>query len=209
MVIRVFAVLFCLLLCVSTLTVTYARAGGPPACAPPPCYPTPCASAPPVCGPPSPFGLCGGILGMCSGICGTVIGLPSAVMGGLLAPPPAFAPTCRPPMCAPPMAPAPVCAPPMAPAPIQKCKPAVFQAPGPPAYYPPVGRRFGPMSYAPTRPCGPFAPTGPGCFALCGNILEMPVRLISGVLSVGPLGSFCGSVASATDYTGSTFGTYW
>jgi len=209
MVIRVFAVLFCLLLCVSTWTVTQTMAGGPPACPPPSCYPAPCQSAPPVCGPPSPFGLCGGCLSICSTICGTVIGLPAAIMGGLLAPPPAFAPACRPPVCGPPMAPVPYCAPPMPPARIQKCKPVACQPSGPPAYCPPVGPQYGPLSYAVPRPCGPRAPTGCGCMALCGNLLEMPVRLISGVLSTGPLGSFCGAVASASDCSGSTFGTYW
>lgn len=199
MVIRVFAVLFCLLLCVSTWSVTQATAGGPPACPPPSCYPVPCQSAPPVCGPPSPLALCGGILGICSGICGTVIGLPAAVMGGLLAPPPAFGPACKPPICAPPMAPVPMCAPPMPPAPIQKCRPAACQ----PSYCPPAGPQCGPMSR------GPQSPTGPGSMAVCADIVQMPVRLISGVLGTGPLGSLCGAVASATDESGSTFATYW
>ena len=211
MVIRICAVLVCLLLCVTTSPVTQATAGGPPVCSPPPCYPAPCQPGPPLCGPPSPFGICGGILGMCSGICGTVFALPSAVMGGLLAPPPAFRPACAPPVCAPPMAPAPYCAPPMPPVRIGKCKPIASRQAMPPVAYAPQAPQYLPAAYAPATLCGMRRPSGPGCMAFCGNLLEMPVRLMSGVLSVAPLGPFCGTFAAAAGPRPAEppFAAYW
>lgn len=201
MVIRVFAVVLSLFYVVCALP-SLAAAGGPPACAPPaymPCPPPSC--APPACGPPSPFSLCGGILGFCSSICGSCIGLPSAIMGGLLAPPPVFLPSrgCPPPI---PCAPAP-CPPP---APITKCKPTAAS----PSYCPPVCAiqpRPAPQEiYGSAGRCGAsYPPVGPGCAALCGNFLEMPVRLVSGVLSVPSMGPFCGATSSSC----APFGTYW
>lgn len=190
MVIRICAVLVCLLLCVSTSPVTQAMAGGPPVCSPP-CYPAPCQ---PRYGPPSPFGICGGILSMCSGICGTAFALPSAVMGGLLAPRRPFRPAWASPMCAPPMAPAPYCAPPTR---IGKCKPIARGPAFPPVAYAPSAPQYTPATYAPAMRYGRRTATGPGCMAFCGNLLEMPVRLVSGVLSVAPLGPFRGTFAAA------------
>lgn len=201
MVTKVFAVVLSLLCALCALS-SLAAAGGPPACAPPaymPCPPPSCAA--PMCGPPSPFSVCGGLLAVCSSICGSCIGLPSAIMGGLLAPPPVFLP---PRGCPPPVrcVPAP-CSPP---APITKCKPsaalssdcsvvcAIAPCPAPQPIYGSAGQ------------CGvTYPPVGPGCAALCGNLLEMPVRLVSGVLSVTPMGPFCG----ATSPSCAPFGTYW
>lgn len=206
MVIRVLTVVLSLLLTVCAL-LTAATAGGPPACAPPVCAPPP-ACAPPACGPPSPVSLCGGILSLCSGICGTCIGIPSAIMGGLLAPPPVFVRPCAPPMCGPPMCGPPMpCGPMPCPVPaVRKCRPSAAAPVARPALcaapvYPPRQ-----LACAPQGLWGPqYQPVGPGCMAFCGNLLEMPVRLVSGVLSCAPIGRFCGATGSPAG----PFGSYW
>lgn len=207
MVIRVCAVLVCLALGVSTMTISQVAAGGPPACypAPYPCAPPAC--APPTCGPPSPFTLCGGILGVCSSICGTCIGLPAAVMGGLLAPPPIFRPArCAPP-CPPPCAPPVACppAPVLPPAGITKCKPTGCQPVGPAPVW---GRR--PVPWGPPLGYGaPHAPTGLGYTRLYGSLIDMPARLVSGVLSCTPLAPVYGPFAATSGGACSSLGTYW
>lgn len=208
MVIRVAIVVLCLLFGISNITSSLAEAGGPPVPVPAyQCAPQGCAV--PDCG-PRPFGFCGGILRACSGICGTVLGCPSALAGIILDTPPPFFPRRRwcAPACVPVMCPPPVCMPAPCPPPpprrITKTKPvaAVMPQPAPVCYAPPV----------PCRPrmaaCGPRHPViGPGCVALCARILEMPLRLCSGVLSVedGPLGPL-----ASTFETGMTaLGHYW
>jgi hypothetical protein len=218
MVIRVAAVVLCVLLGIPNLTSSLAEAGGPPV--PAPAYQcAPQGYAVPDCG-PRPFAFCGGILRACSGICGTVLGCPSAIAGIILDTPPPFfprrrwcPPVCGPVMCAPRMCAPPVCMPAPCPPPprrITKTKPVASMAPpvAPVCYAPPV-YSLAPM---PCRPrmasCGPRHPViGPGCVALCATLLEMPLRLCSGVLSVqdGPLGP----LASTFETSLATFSHYW
>jgi len=203
MVLRVIAVLVSLTLCILTSPASEVAAGGPPACGPQGCYPAP-SGPPPSCG-FAPLPLCGACLGVCSTICGGCLQLPSAIMAGLLAPPPVLRPAFPPmPACGPPM---PACAPPMCapmppPRPITKCRTSACPPQAVPAACPPR------VACGPPMPaCGPLPPVGPGCFAFCADILQMPVRLIAGALSCVPFAPGCGYSASSAD--GGPFGTYW
>jgi len=221
MVVRVATMVFGVLLVLFTIIASHGTAGGPPACGPEPysCLPAPCAPPscpPPTCGPPSPFGmggnLCGGIIGACTSICGACIGIPAAVMSCILAPPPARPmcppPACPPPRCAPQVCAPPACIPPMCepyacpPARITKCKPVSCA----PTYapYPVPGGRVPLMMRMPRADCGPTLPPVGGMLA---QAIEMPFRLISGVLS-RPFGSYdYGPFASPSNVP--TFGGYW
>jgi hypothetical protein len=234
MVLRVATIVLCLVCLLFTMTVSPGMASGPSACGPQPysCSPAPCAPPPcppPACGPSSPFPLCGGILGSCTSICGACIGIPAAIMSAILAPPRPRAacgpPPCPPPMCAPPACPAPSYGPPMcgacggygcAPKRITKCKP-VSCAPsyGPsygPAYAPAYAPSYGPYPPRGARvplmmqmPRADYAPSGPP-MGMLSEALEMPFRLISGVLT--PLSSsYYGPFAG--EPTAPTFGGYW
>ncbi len=221
MVIRFAVVLFlCTLFCIPNLTSSLATAGGPPVPSPAPSYQcAPQAYPVPNCG-PAPLGFCSGILRACSGICGTVLGCPSTIAGMILdTPPPVFPrrrwfpPACGPVMCAPRMCPVPVCMPAPCPPPplrrITKTKPIAAAAPPPPVCYAPPVCPVGPIPCRPRmQACGPRHPAiGPGCVALCATILEMPLRLCSGMLSIqdGPLGPLAGTFEA----TMTTFGQYW
>ena len=211
MVARVAILLVCLALPFNTGINSTASAGGPPQCTP--SY----ACAPPPCGPagiPSPFALCGGVLGICSSICGAVVGCPSVLAQCLLAPPPAYY---GPPPCALRYCPPPVCAPPPAPQAIRKCKPSASASSCQPMAYEPVTAPYPPApcpppptSVAGSSPitCGPgLAVPEPGCLALCASLCEMPFRLCSGVLSAPPRG--CGPYSGAVWAGNTTFGGYW
>jgi len=219
MVVRVATVVLCLFCVLFTMIVSQGMASGPSICGPEPysCPPAPCAPpscAPPSCGPPSPFALCGGILGACTSICGACIGIPAAVMSAILAPPrprPACAPPpCPPPMCAPPACPPPSCGPPMyggyggyscPPARITKCKPVSCA----PTYapYPPAGGRVPLMMQMPKAGYTPVVPP----MGIMSQALEMPFRLISGVLSTPFDPSHYGPFAGESNVP--TFGGYW
>ncbi len=192
MVIRVSALIACLSIGILFFSIPDTTAGGPPVppapvyqCAPPVC------AAPP-CGPRPIGGLCSGVLGICSRVCGTVLGCPAALASAILDPPPPVFPRrrafCAPPACVP----APVCAPPVympPPArPITKVKPRAAVAP------PPVACVSAPVPLRMAVPCRPRRPIL-GCAGLCAAILDMPLRLCSGLLSVsdGPLGPVAGA----------------
>jgi hypothetical protein len=188
MVKRVATFALCITILVATALTPQTIAGGPPACAPetPACAPQPC--APQSCSPPSPFGICGGILGICTSICGTCIGIPAAVMGSILSPPAprrmCAPPSCPPPMCAPQTCMPQGCAPPMpyncSPPPITKCKPN---------YCPPSA--YGPYQYQPAGrmplmmplPRAEYAPALPPMGGMIGQLFEMPFQLLSGALN--------------------------
>lgn len=197
MVIRVFALIACLSIGILFFSTHDTTAGGPPV-PPAPAY----QCAPPMCAPPAygprPFGLCSGVLGICSRICGTVLGCPAALASAILDPPPPVFPRRRafyaPRMCAP----APVCPPPvyMPPAvkPVTKVKPraAISVAPPPVACAPAPPVPFRMAACAPRRPIL-------GCAGLCAAILDMPLRLCAGLLSVsdGPIGPVAGAFETA------------
>ncbi len=196
MVIRVSALIACLCIGILFISSYDTTAGGPPI-PPAPAY----QCAPPVCGVPAsgprPFALCSGVLQLCSRVCGTVLGCPAALASAILDPPPPVFPRrrafCAPPMCAP----APVCAPPVympPPArPITKVKPraAITVAP------PPVACAPAPVPFRMAQ-CAPRRPVL-GCAGLCAAILDMPLRLCAGLLSVsdGPLGPVAGAFETA------------
>jgi len=181
MVKRVATFLFCLSILVVTAFVSYTTAGGPPVCAPEPyaCAPQPCAPQP--CAPSSPFAFCGGILGACTSICGTCIGIPAAVMGAILSPP-RPTPACAPPACPPPSCAPQMCAPPMpytcGPPPITKCKPSYAPPACGPTSCPPAGR----MPLMMPLPRAEYTPSLPPVGGMAAQLLEMPFRLVSGVL---------------------------
>jgi len=186
MVIRVSALIACFCIGILFFSIHDTTAGGPPVptapqyqCAPPVC-------GVPACG-PRPFGLCSGVLGICSRVCGTVLGCPAALASAILDPPPPVFPRrrgfCSPPGCAPALVCAPpVCMPPPV-KPITKVKPQAAVAVAPP----PVACAPAPVPFRMAR-CVPRRPIL-GCAGLCAAILDMPLRLCSGLLSVsdGPL----------------------
>lgn len=218
MVKRVATFALCLTILAATALMSQTIAGGPPACAPEPyaCAPQPC--APPSCSPPSPFGICGGILGICTSICGTCIGIPSAVMSSILSPPAprriCAPPPCQPPACAPqPCMPQPCmpqgCAPMpymCAPQPITKCKPTSN-------YCPPTG--CGPYQYQPAGrmplmmplPRAENSPALPPMGGMVGQLFELPFQLFSGSLNT-PIGQ-PNMNAFASKASGSPFVAYW
>ncbi len=229
MALRVVAIFAFLTTLLFSISLAIGVAGGPPPAPTPACAPAIQPCCPPPCGamrPPSPFGMCGALLGACTNICGAVIGIPSAVMAGILAPaprrpvcrpscgappcpPPCAPPTCAPTACAPisPCGP-PMCAPPVCvPTGITKCKP-------PRRTYMRYGAATNPSLSYPTMMAMPMpAPRDPkqdlpGGLKIVAGLMEIPLDLVSGrLVSIQPSSSL-GPVATAKVGQGLA-GQYW
>ncbi|MCX5872330.1 MAG: hypothetical protein NTY51_03715 [Deltaproteobacteria bacterium] len=224
-VVAIFAFLTTLLLSVSIIP---GIAGGPPAEIGPFCAPAPQPCAPPTCGPtgpPSPFGICGAILGACTNICGTVIGIPSAVMAGILAPaprrplfrsnycapapcgpPPCPPPTCGPVMpCGPPMCAPPACVP----TGITKCKPPRQSYMRYGAVPNPSLSPYPMMMVMPATALRDLKQDLPGGLKIVASLMEIPLNMISGSLVSPRPGAMIGSLASSREVQPSLTGQYW
>lgn len=216
-VVAIFAFLTTLFLSVSIVSGV---AGGPPEQIAPYCAPAPC--APPTCGPmgpPSPFGICGALLGVCTNICGAAIGIPSAIMAGILAPAPKIRlrrnfcapPVCQPPVCGPvvPCGP-PVCGPsPCIPTGISKCKPPRQSYMRHGAVSNPSLSSYPMMMAMPAA--APYDPKAdlPGGLKIVASIMEVPLNLVSGRLISTDSSPLMGQLAGSRDGQTALTGQYW
>lgn len=222
-VVAIFAFFTTLLFSVSIVSGV---AGGPPMevapfCAPAPCAPPTC--APPTCGPtgpPSPFGICGALLGACTNICGAAIGIPSAIMAGILAPAPRLPifrrnlcapPVCQPPVCGPaiPCGP-PVCGPaPCIPTGISKCKPPRQSYMRQGAVSNPSLSAYPMMMAMPA--VAPYYPKTdlPGGLKIVASIMEVPLNLVSGSLTSTDSSPSMGQLAGSREGQTALTGQYW
>ncbi|MFH0960414.1 MAG: hypothetical protein V1897_17105 [Pseudomonadota bacterium] len=219
MALRVVAIFAFLTTLFFTFSIVPGIAGGPPMEVAPYCAPAPC--APPTCGPmgpPSPFGICGALLGACTNICGAAIGIPSAIMAGILAPAPKLPifrrnfcapPPCAPPVCQPPVCGPPVCGPaPCVPAGITKCKPPrsyIRQG----AVSNPSTAPYPIMMAMPARASYDLKSDLPGGLKIVASIMEVPLNLVSGRLVSTDSGPLMGQLAGSRHGQTALTGQYW
>jgi hypothetical protein len=227
MVIRVALVVCCLILGLVACVGPNAMAGGPPMCPPPTCAPPMCPPPtcgppmcpPPTCGPqmcpprpPSPFSLCGGIVGTCTSICGTCLGIPAMIVRALLAPPKPFPPFPGPcgvaPPCYPACAPPPPCPPPRR---ITKCRRVSSNS----AISPSSGQHTGPRFRTASAPAAqkearPKNPSVVVAQALSSGMHVARFSLIGGALSSPDASPSPNALADKSVTSGNpTLGRHW